>query len=225
MIFNTKYANQGAIKNNILHFFLYYVSSPIVYISFILGLTPNFLTFASILVTLSAIFFLYLDYNLIFQILFFFSLMLDYADGPLARKTRNVSKGLNFDHISDLFKISFITASTALIFKDFMLVIIGCIFIFLLLFNEFLIKSNAKSQFQPQKAIPFITMYFSKKIPNVYVKIMQNIYNMAFTFDGHSLLLLLFIPKSILSSQLILSYFSFLMIKSISLKFYYLRKI
>ena len=57
MIFNTKHANQYAIKNNILHFFLYYISSPIVYISFKLGLTPNFLTFMSIIVTIFSIFF------------------------------------------------------------------------------------------------------------------------------------------------------------------------
>jgi len=220
MIFNTQFANQNLIKTSIINYLMYLISSPIVYLSAKLRLTPNMLTTFSILFSFLSIYFLYNDLILVFQISWFFALMLDYSDGPLARKTKNFSSGFNYDHLSDLFKISCLTAALAMFHKDFSGIIMSYIFIFLLLFNETISHSEgAKNKFSNQT--PIVTTYFFNKLPLWLVKILQQFYNTVFVFHGHSLLLFLIMPKSLLILQLILSYLSVLLLKAILIKLIY----
>jgi phosphatidylglycerophosphate synthase len=216
MIFTTKYANQKLIKSSFLNYIMYYISSPLVYLSCKFKLTPNILTTVSIFFSILAIYFLKINNILFFQASWFFSLLLDYSDGPLARKTKTFSKKFNYDHLSDLFKISLITSSFALFHQDFKGVSISFLFIFLLLFNEIIVPVGVRNLLPNQKSI--ITTYFTSRTSGGIVKLLQQLYNTIFIFHGHSLLLFLVAPKSPLITQLILSYFSILLLKSIIIK-------
>lgn len=216
MIFNTKYANQNLIKNSFMNFLLYYISSPIVFISFKLRLTPNTLTTASILATFLSIIFLYNSQILMFQFTWLFAVLLDYSDGPLARKTQIFSKGFDYDHLSDLFKICFMTASVAIFHNEINGIIISFIFIFIFLFNSILDKEFERPNTSNQT--PILTSCLTKKIYPFYVNIAQQIYNTFFVFHGHSLLLFLVSVKSIICMKLILLYYSILFFKKITSK-------
>ena len=216
MIFNTKYANQSLIKNSFINYLLYYISSPIVFISFKLKLTPNTLTTASILATFLSVIFLYKSQILMFQFIWLFAVLLDYSDGPLARKTQIFSKGFDYDHLSDLFKICFMTASVAIFHNEINGIILSFLFIFIFLLNSILDKEFEKSNISNQT--PILTGYLNKKIHPFYVKIAQQIYNTFFVFHGHSLLLFLVSVKSIVGMKLILSYYSILILKKIASK-------
>lgn len=218
MIFNTKYANQKLVKSSFINYIMYYISSPIVYVGYKLNLTPNMLTTASIFFSILAVYFLKINSIFTFQATWFFSLILDYSDGPLARKTKIFSVRFNYDHLSDLFKISLLTASLAIFHNDFGGIILCYVFIFLLLFNE-VISTSSLQKSTTSVPEPLISKYLKNKAPAKVILISQQIYNTIFIFHGHSLLFFLIMPISSLLFQIILLYYIFLMLKNCMLKF------
>jgi phosphatidylglycerophosphate synthase len=71
-----------------------------------IGMTPNMVTFGSLLFGLGAIYALYYDHLVWFAILYFISYFLDIQDGSLARTYNMTSKfGDLFDHLKDVFVV------------------------------------------------------------------------------------------------------------------------
>jgi len=219
MIFTTKYANQNLIKTSFLNYLLYLVSSPIVFISKTLGFSPNNLTILSIVSCALSSFFL-LNYSFKTYVCFFiFSLLLDYSDGPLARMTNKVSSSkLNFDHLSDLFKIFLLSLCLCLLHNNKILFIVAFSFIFLMLFNE-IIRGKIDSQnIKSQKS--FIETKLKTRLNPSLTILIQQVYNTFFIFHGHSLILFLFMPISEDFAIIGLLYFSFLSFKSVLINIY-----
>ena len=96
-----------ASKNNPTMLGMYYLAYPLVLLFEKIKFTPNMVTLLSLLFSFVSIFFL-LEKNSLyyFMIFFFLSQLLDYADGTLARKTKQINiKKLDLDHLSDIIKI------------------------------------------------------------------------------------------------------------------------
>lgn len=71
-----------------------------------LGITPNVLTFFSLVVTLIGEYYFYKDYYILAGILYLFGYYFDCADGNFARMYDMVTVfGDYFDHFSDIFKV------------------------------------------------------------------------------------------------------------------------
>ena len=189
MIFTTKYANQNLIKTSFLNYLLYLVSSPIVFISKRLGFSPNNLTILSI------------------------------VSCALARMTNKVSSNkLNFDHLSDLFKIFLLSLCLCLLHNNKILFIVAFSFIFLMLFNE-VIRGKIDSQnIKSQKS--FIETKLKTRLNPSLTILIQQVYNTFFIFHGHSLILFLFMPISEDFAIIGLLYFSFLSFKSVLINIY-----
>ncbi|XEO78970.1 hypothetical protein WKT22_04011 [Candidatus Lokiarchaeum ossiferum] len=90
---------QGEMINNILYRPLSY---PMVHLSAKLGLTPNFITFISLLCAFIAAIFFGLGHVYLGALFFFLRHYFDCIDGALARLTKNFSKfGAMFDAVGD----------------------------------------------------------------------------------------------------------------------------
>lgn len=219
MIFTTKYANQKLIKNSFLNYILYFISSPFVLISKKIGLSPNTLTTLSIISCAFSSFFLLSNYYETYVYFFIFSLLLDYSDGPLARMTNKVSRSkLNFDHLSDLFKIFLLSLCLCVFYNNKILFIVAFCFIFILLFLEILNNKLDSNNIKSQNSFieSNLNKLFNPNLKNLFLQV----YNTLFIFHGHSLILFLFMPLSVDFAIFGLVYFSFLSFKSILIKIY-----
>ena len=96
--------------NNQIVLIMFYLAYPLVILFEKLRITPNMVTFFSLVLGIVSILFLIIKNSTThFMIFFFISQLLDYADGTLARKTNNINKSrIDVDHLTDVIKI-FIT--------------------------------------------------------------------------------------------------------------------
>jgi len=193
------------VKFNFLQHILYKISYPFAFIFSSLGLTPNNITCLSFFLCVFSGFFIIKNDHEFFLICWYFSHFLDYCDGTLARMTNNTTKILlRVDHLSDLIKLQITLISLSIYYSN-----IG-VWICLSIFNIiFWISEVLSEQYKFESKS-------SNKIPNnskFKSKVLKNIYNIFFSFDGHSLFL---IGLTIINSKvfiIILIYYSFLLLK------------
>ena len=144
----------------------------------------------------------------------YLSHFLDYVDGTLARITNNKTKILlRVDHLTDLIKIQ-ITLICFCLYYDSILVWLcfstfNIIFLFCELLSQqysFILKSDKDKTDKPKPTY----------------KILRNIYNVFFTFNGHSLFLLgiAMINSSLFMGLLI--YYCVLLLKGLFTPTFYL---
>mgnify|MGYP001355000186 CR=1 FL=1 len=82
------------------------ISYPLNTLFYNLGMTPNMVTFLSLVVALFGAYLLYKNYYLAWAFCWMISYLLDVADGQMARRYNMVSEGGDyFDHISDNIKM------------------------------------------------------------------------------------------------------------------------
>ena len=104
-----KFSDKNAVKGNFIQKLLYIIAYPTASIAKKIGITPNCLTFIGFILVILAFSSLVKNNLYGFIILWFFAYNLDYADGTLARMTNSAGKtALDYDHITDLLKISLI---------------------------------------------------------------------------------------------------------------------
>lgn len=199
-----KYINEN-VKFNFLQHILYKISYPFSLIFSSLGLTPNNITWLSFFLCAFSGFFLIKNDHELFLICWYLSHFLDYCDGTLARITNNTTKILlRVDHLSDLIKLQ-----TTLIFLSIYYNNIGVWICFAVFNTIFWISEILSEQYKFESKANNKTPINSK----FKSKVLKNIYNIFFTFDGHSLFLM---GLTIINSEVFiitLTYYSLLLLK------------
>jgi len=193
------------VKDNILQHILYKISYPFSLIFSYLGLTPNNITCLSFFLCVFSGFFIIKNDHELFLICWYLSHFLDYCDGTLARITNNTTKILlRVDHLSDLIKLQITLISFSIYYSN-----IGVWICFSVFNIIFWISEVLSVQYKLESKVSNKTTNNSK----FKSKVLKNIYNIFFTFDGHSLLL---IGLTVINSKvfiIILIYYSFLLLK------------
>lgn len=189
-----------------------------------LGLSPNFITCISFLFALLAFTFL-ITKNLIGYLFFWFlSYIFDYADGTLARITKKIGgSALRIDHISDLIKISVIFLAIALYFNNILIWILTFICSTIYLFYSVLSheiywtkkynikKINLKKKKVLNNSKIFLKFYkFFEEKKKFIKKIIPNFISIFVNINGHTLLILFFIPLNINLAYIFMIYFIFI---------------
>ena len=125
-----------ASLNNPTMLIMYYLSYPLVLFFEKINIKPNHVTFLSVCFSLlSLISLVYIKSLGLFVVTFFISQLLDYCDGTLARKTKQVSESvINPDKFCDLIKVFLTHLSLALYFNDKIVWMIAFVSLFLFLF-------------------------------------------------------------------------------------------
>ena len=160
---NNKYFNNASI-NNFLIWLLSYLVFPISRIFAFFKISPNFLTFLSLIFTFTAFYFLINDQYFLFSLFWFLNIVFDYCDGQVARLTNKVNKtAFRFDHLSDILKISVILLGSAIYYKNENLWIVIFITNFLFLFFIILNHSTQKIVDQKKKIFIFFLIISNRK--------------------------------------------------------------
>ena len=108
-----KYANKNAL-NNPIQFVLYAIAYPLALIFKKFHISPNQLTFLSVLLTVLAVVFLIEKDQLLFLLYWTAAYILDYTDGTLARMTKKIgNSALRLDHFCDQLKILLILVNSS----------------------------------------------------------------------------------------------------------------
>ena len=193
------------VKNNCLQYLLYRISIPVCFLFKKFGITPNQITFFSFFFCVTSSYFLIKGLIFYFIIFWYLSHFLDYCDGTLARITNNKTKILlRLDHFVDLIKLQVTMVSLCFFYKNNFIWLLFSIFNLFFWLGEYL-NENYKSKPSPTNS--------HKKTRRFSSKFLQNIYNIVFTFNGHSLLL---IGLTIINSGAFISvliYYCFLSLK------------
>jgi phosphatidylglycerophosphate synthase len=176
-----------APTENLIIWMIYIAAIPIARIALYLKMSPNYLT------TLSSGFALCSGTALLikglhdaFIPLFIISLLLDFADGLVARTTGKIGRtAFRFDHISDLFKLPFVVLCLA-IFCDstFVWIFAMCsttLFLISTVLNHDLSFAIKKETLKSKLD--------SHKIEEPKNAIITNIFTIFFTYNSHTLLL------------------------------------
>ncbi len=201
----TKYIKIGPAQNIII-WVLYLVAIPFTKILVFLRFSPNLVTTISSLLALLAGFALQFEsFKFFFTVLFLISIILDFSDGLIARSTNNVSiSSLDYDHISDLFKIVFINLAICFHLNSLLTWIFG-----FLSTSLFLISTVLNHEIDHARNERIV----AKNSESVLVKnnpIFINLFSIFMTYDSHTLLLLIVIALIPNFSPFILIYLSFI---------------
>ncbi len=204
--------------NNQIVLIMFYLSYPLVILFEKLRITPNMVTFFSLVLGIVSILFLIIKNSTThFMIFFFISQLLDYADGTLARKTNNINKSrIDVDHLTDVIKI-FITLLGIGYYFNLKIIWI-LVTISLILYSIFIrLNSFKKEEFsfkQKNKKIRanfenrFRFVFFIYQIPLIgYV--LKFTYRFLTTLHGQTILTFMIAPLNEQYCLIILSYFIF----------------
>ena len=192
-MFTLKYANQGAMHLNPIVTILYYVTSPVSIILARIGLSPNFISFLSLLFAILSFFFYYDNpLSIYFSLFWFVSVILDFCDGQVARINNKIShSGFNLDHYLDLLK--FILLCTVLysynsgyFYSILYLVVLFLFLVFEILTLDFRNKIHMVNNVSSN--MPDNASCKPKWLMCLYVSI--------FTVNAHTMVLLTLIPFS-----------------------------
>lgn len=117
-----KYANEDAMKNNIIMKLLYIIAYPLVIIFIKYSIHPNIITSISLILAPLSLFFLLADEVVFYSIILFLSIILDFCDGSVARALNKVSgSAFNYDHMSDIVKISTVLTGIGIYYNTLLL--------------------------------------------------------------------------------------------------------
>jgi len=177
-----------------------------------LKFSANLITTISIFFSIFAFYFLINNSLLYFYFFWLLNIIFDFCDGQVARLSRNVNKSnFRYDHFSDIFKISLIFLGNAIYFKHENIWIISFIttftFLFYLLIQEY--QKNNLKKISKKKKHNFLD-YF--KIYNFFSALYKVVLPVILQFNGHSILLILFLPISQNICISILLYFNLLFV-------------
>jgi len=197
-----------SIKDNLVQHFLYKLAFVFSHIFKYFRITPNQITFSSILLCLISCYFLYNNQITLFLILWYISHFLDYCDGTLARLTAKTTKSLlRVDHFVDLIRIVITFLFISLFYNSNIIWVLTIVFLSLFFLSQILsLEYDAKKQVNPN--FKYI-ISINKK--NVFFK---HFYNIFFTFNGHTLFILGFIFINDFFAISIFCYLIFLNLKN-----------
>jgi phosphatidylglycerophosphate synthase len=203
-------------NNNFVIWIISYISLPVSKFFAHLKISPNLLTFLSLVLMICCCVFLINGNLILFIILFISSFILDICDGQVARILKKTNKTkFRFDHFTDIFKITIIYITFGILFND----LNSWIFIFisftLFFFNDYIqvCLSNARKErnklIKYKKKKFFFSNYFKL---NFFVMIYKLLIPLIITFNSHSLLLILFVIIDIKIIYVIFLYYNFIFI-------------
>lgn len=186
--------------------------------------SPNIVTYISFFLALVAFTSLIMKNLTGYLFFWFLSYILDYADGTLARMTKNIgTSALRIDHTSDLVKILVIFLSIGIYFDNQLIWILtflsSTIFLFYTVLSHDIYwakNSNIKKTSKEKKLVLnnskiFLKIYklFLKK-KKKFKKITPSFVLVFCTINGHTLLIFFFIPFSLNLAYNFLIYFIFI---------------
>ena len=228
-LYSEEYLNREAINHNFVLKVMYGCSYPFSYFFYKLNLSPNLLTWLSIISCALACYGLLVKSVEIFILFWLLSILFDFCDGTVARMTKNERKSLlRFDHYSDICKFSSVILFIAINYNNTIYWILSftCSFMYLFytvldhdvvlqVFNNFDKNKNEKNE-KPKlrdnfKFIKFITN--NDSLFNL-VKLLMPF----FIINGHTLLIFLFMPLSINFAYFALVYLIMLTFIGINLR-------
>jgi phosphatidylglycerophosphate synthase len=223
------FANKGAVEHNPILACLYAVALPLALLAKKVRLTPNTVTLWSLIFAALAFFALAISDAILFTVFWLLAYVLDFVDGTLARMTGQVEmSAFDFDHISDILKITIIFLGFGLYFRDDLVWILSflssALYVLYTLLNHELNwvrksknitkktqtatkpspeKSNFPDQFFTIKRnfqLYFLTRPNQKKITQVLITTFTVIH-------AHTLLIFFLIPLNLYFAYVLLTYF------------------
>jgi len=97
-VFKNKCQRSDAMANNNSHYFSHHLSIQSAYVLYKVGMSPNFITFLFLIFGVGSALSLNYDYSILTFILWRLHIVIDMADGNVARATQNFSKSaVGFD--------------------------------------------------------------------------------------------------------------------------------
>ena len=189
-------------SENFLIWAVYQLTKPVAKFFSFLGVTPNALTFCSLLLVGISNYFIIIQGRLmIFTLFWVIAIFLDFVDGQVARMTnKSRQHSFSFDHTGDLVKICSTFISIAVRYQSNYLWIMTSVSICMVLFSDrlntdlaYALKDNSETSIiQQTKKRHFIA---------------TNVYTVFLTFNSHSLFL---IPFALINARIcafLLAYF------------------
>ena len=232
--YSEEYLNREAVNHNFILKFMYGCSYPFSYIFYKLNLSPNLITWLSIISCAMACYGLLMKSIETFILFWSLSILFDFCDGTVARMAKNIRKSLlRFDHYSDICKFSSIILFIAIYYDNlnYWILSFTCSFMYLfytildhdvvLQVSNNLGKNKEEKNERPKlrdnfKFIKFITS--NDSLFNL-VKLLMPF----FIINGHTLLIFLFMPIGINFAYFALVYLIMLTFIGINLRLGVLR--
>lgn len=212
--------SQAAVNNPTV-LLLYYIGWPLVIFFEKIKIDPNFITLLSLFLTsFSFLYLLNLENLIYFFVIFFFSIILDHVDGPLARRTKKLTN--NIDHNCDIIRIFVMHFGLSIKFNFTLIFVLSIISIFVFLVHEYLNNlQKIKSQKVKSQNIKRNKIYKQEMIrdKNILIKFIFNIfivgsvlkffYRFCTTLQAQAVLIFIISPINILYCKIVLFYFIF----------------
>jgi len=183
-----------APTENLIIWMIYQVAVPIARAALFLRISPNTLTTLSSAFAISSGITLLIDgLHDAFIPLFIISLLLDFTDGLVARTSGKIGRtAFRYDHISDLFKVSFVVLCLAIYCNSILVWILSMssitLFLVSTVLNHEMDSARKTKNYEPQQGFDRIRFLGNP--------IVTNIFAIFFTYNSHSLLLFIFITRS-----------------------------
>jgi len=192
---------------NIIQLIVYKIAYGVSLLFKLLKVTPNQITLISLLLNFVSCYFLYNEQIKYFIIFWYVSHFLDYCDGTLARMTDNKTKILlRVDHFSDLIKISLTFSFVSFYYSVVDIWILNTFFLVIFFISQLLgLEFTNKNKIIKEKQNSLL------KEGSIF----RNIYNIFFTFDGHTLFIIGFMFVSIDFARIIYVYLILLCFKTL----------
>jgi phosphatidylglycerophosphate synthase len=180
-----------APTENLIIWMIYNTAIPITRAALYLKISPNSLTTLSSGFALSSGTALLIEgLHNAFIPLFLISLLLDFADGLVARTTGEIGRtAFRYDHISDLFKVSFVVLCLAIFCNSTLVWILSMSSVMLFLISAVLnhdLSFVRKRETQKSEQD-------SRQIKHPKNAVITNIFNIFFTYNSHTLLIFILI--------------------------------
>jgi phosphatidylglycerophosphate synthase len=197
--FSEAYINIKAVEDNPVLYYLYRIFYPIARLLNFFKLSPNLITFISLVFALFAATAIIFKDSTLFFLCWFISIALDFCDGTVARMKNKVSKmAFRVDHTSDLIKIYLIICSNAIYYSDQTIWVISTSSLFF--FMSFTLINHD---------LGFNRLTITNKTTSAIKSIkLKKIYRVFCSINGHTLFIFMLLPISIELSYLVLFYFA-----------------
>lgn len=173
-------------KDNILTFFFSYLAYPISIFLNKIKVSPNTVTFCSLICSFIACYFFVFEKFILFIVFWLICSLLDFCDGQIARMSGNINKtAFNFDGFSDLLKITSVIIASAIYYDNKLYWIFCTLLVFCFPFFSILNTSYSNLKYKKKKQI--LSHSFTKNI--FFRKLLNNFISIFFKVGGHTLFL------------------------------------
>lgn len=224
MLSNTKFlsfSNKDALHNP-FQVVLYTIAYPIALVFRKIGLSPNCVTLISFIFATIAFLSLVNKNIEIFILTWFFSYLLDYTDGTLARLANKIgTKALRYDHISDQIKIIIIFLGFGIYYQNQIIWILiflsSTLFLFYSLLNHEVSSANKLTNKEKKDVLEqyssndvsklkLLKRYLIRKFTVIKITYVF-VYGTFYIINGHTLLIFFLIPLGFDCALYSLTYF------------------